>query len=130
MKHSLYLLLSAFLATGAAAYADQITYTTTGTVFNCNSGDVGVTGCGTDTVTIGGVIKLTYLPGSSSVTLNPITAPSTTSNIGDVQVSCVDGTKTCVGETLPADLFQGRRRTPLSSLPPALRSRWMERSPM
>ncbi|HEY3739210.1 MAG TPA: PEP-CTERM sorting domain-containing protein [Bryobacteraceae bacterium] len=47
---------------------------------------------------------MTYLPTNSSVSVDPINAPSTFSNLGNIQISCVDHTLTCPSESLPSGL--------------------------
>lgn len=92
------------LFAGGAAFANTIQYdTSAGSVFNCVSSG-SVTGCGTNTITIGNTVVLSYLPTNSSVTVDPINAPSTYANLGNIQISCVDNSLTCPNQTLPGGL--------------------------
>jgi len=86
----------------ATVHANTIQYdTTAGSVFNCiNSGSL--TGCGTSQIQIGGVMALTYLPTLSSVSVDPVTFPTTFTSFGNLQFTCLDGTKTCGAQTLSA----------------------------
>jgi hypothetical protein len=105
MKRSIYTLCFALLAS-FASYGDVIQYdTNTGSQFNCSGGNV--TGCGTQQITIGGTMTLTYLPTTgTSVSVDPYVDPTTFSNFGYLQFACVDGTTTCDpnGLQLPSGL--------------------------
>jgi len=92
MKRLILPMLFGLLAAGAS-YADQIFYdTTTGSQFNCTATG-SLTGCGTDTVTIGGVVQLTYQPGTSGAPGIGLLPPAqSNANFGSLVFSCVTNT--------------------------------------
>jgi hypothetical protein len=103
MKRLIFTLTFAVLATGAS-YADQILYdTTAGSVFNCLNSSA-LTGCGTNSVTIGNTIVLSYVPVSTGVSVTLPSNPSSNTNFGNLLVSCVGGGTACGSVAIPTGL--------------------------
>ena len=102
MKLQILLPLFALL-TGVTALADSIEYNTVGSVFDCTGTPSGVTGCGGTTITLDNIIILSYAPNTDSI-VSVANGSHTFSNLGNIWVSCVDGTKTCATEIIPVGL--------------------------
>src|SRR5215813_1669146 len=92
--------LTAFfgLLATCAINADQVFYDTTATVFNCSNGG-SLSGCGTNTIVLGGTLQLMYVGTTTSVTVDPL-FPTTNANFGYLQASCLPSTP-CDFQLLP-----------------------------
>jgi hypothetical protein len=103
MKRLIFTLFFALLV-GGASYADQIQYdTSAGSVFNCLN-SASLTGCGTNAVTLGDTIVLTYVPAVTGVTVSFPNFPSSNTNFGNLVVSCLGGGTACGQVAVPTGL--------------------------